>query len=65
MQIVISEKCNPTHIRSWVRKKKNSIHEVVVMADSASDLVRQCVVIASKRCSQVTYTNPSVQQALA
>ena len=65
MQIVISDKCDPVHIRKWVGENENQIEQVVVMADVPSDLVRECVIIASTRCSQIKYTNPSVQQALA
>lgn len=63
MQLVISEKSERRHIGTWL-KSGNPVEEVVVLADTTSEVVRDCVGVTSRRKLPIRFTNPNVQQAL-
>ena len=62
MQLVISEKSERRHIGGWL-KSGNPVEEVVVLADTTSDVVRDCVGV-TRRCNlPIRFTNSNVQRA--
>ena len=61
-QLVISEKSVPSHIGGWLASKTREV--VVVMADEATDVVKECVQMARSCGFRPTYAVPAVERQI-